>query len=105
MDKEIFKLITDYCEEKGFSAPVDDMDAFGYLLESSTIYSENKDEHRWYVDRFNVSEMGGNLIGFYDYYMTGDNSASDMGLDYNPSSACFVEKKEVLVTKYNKIIK
>lgn len=59
-------------------------------------------ERRWWEDLFVVVEIDGMLIGFDDANTTGDNSPSDVGWEFDPSSICEVVAKTVTTTVYEK---
>lgn len=80
-----------------------DKELFEILLESKPIHKEIVGSHRWYDDQFKVVEVDGLLIGFYDFYMTGDNNADDMGLEHDYDSVCLVEKTQKIIDVYTPV--
>lgn len=50
-----------------------------------------------------VVEVDGMLIGFDGATTTGDDSPSDKGWEFNPSSICEVQAKEVTTTVYGRV--
>jgi len=101
MTEKIKKHLTDYAISKGWET--DDDTLFEIVREGKRVYEENSSEHRWYVDQFRVVEVNGMHIGYDDFFMTGDNSASDMGLKYDYNSICEVKQVQKTITVYEKI--
>jgi len=91
-----------YCTEKGYSFKPDD-DIEEYLTDGSVIYHETDGSHRWYDDTINVVKIGEKLFQFNGFHITGDNSASDMGLEFDWDTVCEVEAYEVPVIKYRPV--
>lgn len=80
--------------------PVADEGLIDTLGGSGKVVWEGSDDvHRWYIVRPTVKEFDGEYIYYFDYVITGDNSMSDMGLEYDLESAKVVEKKERVVTE------
>lgn len=65
------------------------------LQESGTVVWEDGyiDMHRWYGVQEVVYKLDDKFISFHNFIITGDNSASDMGLEYDLCDAAFVTKK------------
>ena len=80
-----------------------DADLLEALTESDVIYREITENHRWYDVEFRVVKIGDKFIGFDDFHITGDDSASDMGLSYNLSEVYFCEPSIVTTTVYRPI--
>jgi hypothetical protein len=57
------------------------------------------DTHRWYIRETVVRQIEDIFIQYTDYIITGDNSASDMGLEYDLDKAKIVERKEREITE------
>ena len=98
MNQKIKDHIIAYCESKGYGTTDDDI--IDVLQESKEVYSEIGSPHRWYDDMFIVVNINGMLNGYDWYHITGDNSPSDMGLDFDLDSVCEVEEKQKMVTYY-----
>ena len=73
------------------------------LKEEPCLYKEDVSEHRWYTAIEKVVNIGDKYFRFEDYYITGDTSADDMGLEFNWDSLCEVEPYEAVVTKFKAI--
>jgi hypothetical protein len=101
MNQKIREHLTNYCIKNGWETT--DKDLLEVLTESREVFSEITGSHRWYDDKFVVVEVDGMLIGYDDFYTTGDNDASDMGLEYDIDSVCEVEKKQKMVDYYEPI--
>lgn len=71
-----------------------------FLLDSEEVASEIGYSHRWYDDKTVVVRIKDKLLQYDWYHMTGDNSASDMSLDFDLASVKFCESYQVTVTKY-----
>jgi len=93
---------------KGYNAKneygIEDDDLLETLLEGDQIYSKVTSKHRWWNCTLVVVDIGGKLIGYEWAATTGDNTARDLGWEFDEDSVCFVEKKEeqVTVTTYHK---
>lgn len=107
MNEIIKNAISIYCEQYKITIPEDEKDYADLVEEILTdarpIYSEIGSSHRWYDDKFVVVDIAGILIGYDWFHITGDNSASDMGLEFDIESVCQVEKREKTVSYYEKI--
>lgn len=101
MNEKIKAHLVAYAETKRWAT--DDKTLFEILTESKTVFKETISSHRWYDVLFKVSVINGMEIGFNDYYMTGDNNASDMGLDPDYASVCEVVKKQKVTDYYEPI--
>jgi hypothetical protein len=101
LNPEIQKVLEGVCLREGWGTT--DKDFAEVLLESKELYSEIGSSHRWYDEKTLVVQVEGKLIQYDDYHITGDNSASDMGLDFDLSSVKFCEAYQVTVTKYRPI--
>lgn len=73
------------------------------LKEEPCIYKDDVSEHRWYTVIEKVVKIGDKYFRFEDYYITGDTSAKDMGLNFNWNSLCEVEPYDVVTTKFKAI--
>lgn len=75
--------------------PVDDESLKETLADVGKIVWKGEDDvHRWYIRRPTVKEFDGEFIYYWDYVITGDDSMSDMDLEYDLDLAKVVEKKE-----------
>lgn len=101
MTEKIKQHLVEYAASKNWQT--DDDTLFEIVRESKEVYSEKISSHRWYDDTFIVVEVNGMYIGYHDFYMTGDNNASDMGLDYDINSICEVRPVEKRVIVYEKV--
>ena len=101
LNPEIQKVLESVCLREGWKTT--DKDFAEVLLESEEVYSEIGAAHRWYDEKTVVVEIEGKLIQFDDYHLTGDNSKSDMGLEFDLSSVKFCEAYQVTVTKYRPV--
>lgn len=99
MNEKIKQQLTEFAKQNNWGADVNDL--FEIVREAPVIYSEKISSHRWYDLIFYVCEINGFRYGYEDYYMTGDNNAHDMGLEYRIDSVCEVvaEEKTVIVFK------
>lgn len=98
MKEKIKTFLIAYCQSKGWSTS--DKDLEEVLVEQMPVFKEIGSAHRWYDDEFRVVEIDGRFIGFNWYHVTGDNSISDMDLELDTSSVCFVDKKQKMVDYY-----
>ena len=73
------------------------------LKEELCIYKEDVSEHRWYTAIEKIVKIGDKYFKFEDYYITGDTTAEDMGLEFNWDSLREVEPYEVVATKFRVI--
>jgi len=73
------------------------------LKEEPCIYTDDISEHRWYTVIEKVVKIGDKYFRFEDYYITGDTSVKDMGLNFNWDSLCEVEPYDVVTTKFKAI--
>jgi hypothetical protein len=98
LNPEMQKFLENVCLREGFGTT--DKDFAELLSESGEVYSEIGDAHRWYDEKTVVVKIDGKFIQYEGYHLTGDDSASDMGLEFDLSSVQFCEPYEVTVTKY-----
>ena len=98
-DKTVREFIREYNIKNGWTADDDD-DLMETLLDGSEhVETIHLDAHRWYIAAVTIVKLNGRYIKFDDYVITGDNSVSDMGLEYDLDSAKFVEKTERQITE------
>lgn len=99
---EIEKFLEGAVAPDGWGATIADI--VNMLLDVDVVYSEIGRKHRWYDEKTVVVKIDGRLIGYDWYHLTGDNNASDMGLEFDLSSVAFYEEYQVTVTKYRKVL-
>jgi hypothetical protein len=83
--------------------PHGDAGGTSYELESDAQEEANALNRRWWTDCFVVVEVDGMLIGFDGATTTGDDSPSDKGWKFDPSSICEVQAREVTTTVYDRV--
>ncbi|HET8685384.1 MAG TPA: hypothetical protein VFM18_01820 [Methanosarcina sp.] len=98
MDEKIFNHVKKYNESKGYGVTIQDI--IETITECKCVWLSEGDKHRWYIRHTKVVCVDGMFIGFDHYETTGDNSASDMGLDFNIKSVKEYEPKEIKTTTY-----
>jgi hypothetical protein len=98
MDQRIYDHVKKYCESKGWGTAEDDI--IETIRESKKVWQDEGDVHRWYILNTRVVCIDGMYIGFDHFTITGDNSASDMGLEFDKKSICEYEAKEKVVEIY-----
>ena len=78
---------------------IDIYECIAYL---ETVYSEEVSVRNWWIETFEVVQLGDRLIGFNSARATGENSPLEIGWEFNEDSICFVEKYEKTITAYRK---
>lgn len=73
------------------------------IRDAKVIWSKMTTSRRWWDEEFRVVEIDGMLIGYDGADTTGDESATDKGWEFDPSSICEVEAKQVVKTEYVKV--
>jgi hypothetical protein len=105
--EKIKTAIEAYCKEYSIEIPVEERrynELVEEILQDSTpVYSEIGSSHRWYDDEFIVVEVSGVFIGYWWYHTTGDNTPSDMDLEFDIRKVCEVEKKQKTIDYYETI--
>jgi hypothetical protein len=101
LNPEIQKILESVCLREGWGTT--DADFAEILSECEEIYSEIGSSHRWYDEKTVVVQIEGILIQYDWYHLTGDASASDMGLGFDLSSVKFCEAYQTTITKYRPI--
>jgi len=97
-EQTVREFLTEYNKNNGYDIDDDSLiETMVYV--GKKVHREGIDEHRWYICETVVNEIDGTYIEFTDYIITGDNSMSDMDLEYDLDSAKIVEKKERQVTE------
>lgn len=92
------EFLTKYNELNGY--PTHEESLIESLVElGKIVHREGRDVRRWYIKERVVKELDGVYIQYTDYILTGDNNASDMGLEYDLDEAIIVERKERQVTE------
>lgn len=104
LNHEIRKVLEGVCLRKGWGTTDSDLvEVLTESAESKELYSEIGPSHRWYDEKMVVVQIEGKLIQYDDYHLTGDISASEMGLEFDLSSVKFCEAYQVTVTKYRPV--
>lgn len=101
MTDKIKNHLVEYAIYNGWQTDNDTL--FEIIREGTEVYTEKICTHRWYDDIFIVTEVNGMHIGYNGFYMTGDNNASDMGLEYDLKSICEVKEVEKTIKVFEKI--
>ncbi|AUR86260.1 hypothetical protein NVP1084O_053 [Vibrio phage 1.084.O._10N.261.49.F5] len=101
--KTLEQFIREYNDEHGYDNSQESMyETFIECLSNGIVQEETSSEHRWYDIRDIVHQV--NIDGedrffeTFDYHITGDNSASDMGLDI-PTLDDVTEVHPIQITK------
>jgi hypothetical protein len=92
-----YKTENEQWDEKEFS------DFLWDFLKDSQIYHKTTSGSRWYDHLFCVGKIGDILVGWNDYYCTGDMSVRDMDLQFDLDSVGEVEAFEKTITDYRYI--
>ena len=95
---DVREFLSAYNEKKGWSTD-DDTLIETMVHTGKVVHREGRDEHRWYVCETAVTEIDGTFIQYTDYLITGDNSMSDMDLEYDLDAARIVQRKERQITE------
>ena len=104
MNQEILKHLTAYNQENGWDFDSNDpAEILNTLQSGKEIFSEYKDEHRWWNDKFVVVEIDGMLIGYMYAHANRDESLKDIGWEFDPNTICRVECLEKTITTYEPI--
>lgn len=101
LNPAIETVIRKYNAEQGFG--LTNRDLIETLRYHNIVFQEIGFSHRWYDEVFKVTEILGIHIGYSDFHITGDNSASDMGLEFDLDKVVLCEPYEVIETKYRPI--
>jgi len=86
-----------------FDDDYEEYDIIEAIRDSDVVWRDADTEvHRWYILQDVVVEYEGNYIKYNKYIITGDNSMSDMDLEYSLEDFTVVQKKErtVIETYY-----
>lgn len=100
MNATIREHVIKYLEKHGEQTTDDDI--VEAITDSAEVWIGDADRHRWWDNHFKVVNVDGMLIGFDWATTTGDDSASDKGWEFDPSSICEVEEKQVTTTIYSR---
>ena len=100
VDEYLRKDAGDYYKENGFEESFKE-----WIGWEDDVYRESLGSSRWWENIFRVTEIEGVLIGYGWATTTGDNNIFDVGWEFDKSSICYVEKKEVITTKYVRLNK
>ena len=98
MNEKIKEHLVRFCTREGFGTDDDVLQEV--LLEADEVYSKEISQHRWWVTYFTVVRIDGMLIGFTSARTTGDNTPSEAGWEFDPSTICEVEAHEKTVIVY-----
>tara|TARA_R100000541_G_C1897352_1_gene84138 strand:- start:122093 stop:122413 length:321 start_codon:yes stop_codon:yes gene_type:complete len=104
--KSLKQYVGEYSIEKGYSLEEEFLyETFIECLSEGVVQEETVDERRWYKVRYVVHKVTiegqERFFQTYDYHITGDNCARDMGLDM-PTLDSVVEvfPEEITTTIY-----
>lgn len=81
------------CLKNGY--PITDGNLLETLTEAESVYEEEGDAHRWWIDTFKVVKIGDKFIGYGWGKVTGDNGLSDTGWEFFKGSAVFCVPKTI----------
>jgi hypothetical protein len=98
MKENIKKHLENYAISKKWST--DEKTLIEIITEGKEVHSEMIDEHRHWDDVFKVVEVNGMLIGYESAHTTGDISPREAGWEFDPSTICEVERKEIKTIVY-----
>lgn len=101
LNPEIQKILENVCNKHGWE--ISDATFAEILIEADWVDSEIVNSHRWYDEKSVVVKIEDRFIQYQYYHVTGDNSLSDMGLEFDLSSVVFCEEYQVTITKYRPI--
>lgn len=101
MNAKIRAHVAQFNERMGFGTSEDDI--IDTIRESCVEWSGDEAERRWWTERFTVVNVDGMMIGFDDATTTGDDSPSDKGWEFDPSTICEVSPREVTITVYDRL--
>lgn len=99
MNQKIRDYVTERLRAEGETNITDEI-IIDTIRCAKKVWEGDEDEHRWWVNTFKVVKIGDMLIGFGNAKTTGDNSPSEVGWEFDPSTICEVEPKEVTTTVY-----
>jgi len=100
MNQEIKDFLNTYSVENGWGI-IEDGKFISHLLKEEKVISEEYGyKSRWYTEVSKVVKIKDRYFLFGDYHITGDGSASDMGLEFDDATIVEVAPVEVKVTKY-----
>ena len=95
VEEYLKKEAPEFYEKNGFDDCFKEWIGWG-----DAIYSESVGDSRWWTNLFCVQEIDGVLIGYSWASTTGDNGIDDLGWEFDKTTICYVEKQEVITTKY-----
>lgn len=100
MNERIKNHLIEVAKKNGWKTD-DDM-LIDMVIEGNSVWSGDEQERRWWTDFFNVVDIDGMFIGFWDAKTTGDDSAWDKGWEFDPSTIIEVKPvtKTVTITEY-----
>lgn len=99
MNEKIKAHVAKYNESEGWET-TDESIVETIREAGKKVWSGNNSSSRWWDNVFTVVELDGMLIGFWDAENTGDNTPSEVGWEFDPSTICEVVAKEKTVTYY-----
>ena len=105
MEKSAFEFVEEYLKKE--APEFYKSDGFEEVFKEcigweDDVYSESIGSSRWWDNLFCVADLDGVLIGYCWASTTGDNNIFDVGWEFDKSTICYVEKKEVVTVKYVK---
>ena len=98
MNEKIRQHVAKFAESKGW--PTDEESLIEVIFEANMVWRGNESSRRWWTDCFMVVDVDGMLIGFDGAITTGDDSPRDKGWEFDPSTICEVEPREVVTKTY-----
>lgn len=105
MNQKIYNQLEKFCERRGFEFCEDDI--LEILQEEEQLHEELIDCKRYWDEYFNVVEVDGMLIGYYDAKATGDLTPTECGWYFIKDNCCEIEEQTEtrVITTYKPISK
>lgn len=103
MNERVKQVLDDYCRNHGYQLCESPSDFEELMTGAKQLHTEITESHRWYDTTWNVADFDGTPVGYEWVHITGDSSASDMGIEMDLISICLVEKKQKTVDYYEPI--
>jgi len=97
MDQKVFEHVKKFCEAKGYGS--DEETVVEVIRETTPVWKDSGDKHRWYILYRKVVVIDGMCIGFLDAECTGDDGTED-SCPFNKKSIREYVAKEKVVTVY-----
>ena len=85
-------------QSKGYD--IDEESLIETILEAKTVAEFDFFEHRWWNEFTRIVEIDGMFIGYTWVKTTGDNTAFEMGWEFDPETIFEAEEYEETVKKY-----